>query len=246
MQCNNCNYENKNNARFCTECGTSLVDIDVGMAPDVSPANSRPNRASFSSVKDSIIIGDSGLMDADDMEEATKGIELLKQLKANKLENAASHQEIQNRARMVEAKARVMETEAKQGGSKRKGELIALDIAKTLNELRGHCTNNEDVFSISMTLDLLLKKVKDEKSIKLIESMSRRFDTMYDDFDKLNDDTKKQIIVLCKYIEEAYCAEIIHGDDGGDEESDNVVISGNGNVVATGGGVVNSVVNIRK
>jgi len=222
MQCNNCNYKNKHDARFCTECGTLLADIDTGMTPDVSPGNSRSNKASFSSVKDSIIIGDSDFMDADDMKEAAKGLELLKQLKANKLENAAGHQEIQNRARVVEAKAKVMETEANHGCSKRKGELIALDVAKTLNELRGQCTNNEEVFTISMTLDLLLKKVKDEKSIKLIESMSRRFDTMYDDFDKLNDETKKQIIVLCKYIEEAYCAEIIHGDDDGDEVSDNI------------------------
>ena len=222
------------------------MDINSGMAPDGSPAGRRPDRTSFSSVKDSIIIGDSGLMDADDMEEAAKGIELLKQLKANKRDDAAGYQEIQNQARMVEAEVRVMETEAKQGGSKRKGELMALDIAKTLNELRGQCTNDEEVFSISASLNLLLIKVKDEKSIKLIESMSRRFDTMYDDFDKLNNDTKKQIIVLCKYIEEAYCAEIIHGDDDGDEGSDNVVVSGNGNVVATGGGVVNNVVNIRK
>ena len=221
------------------------MDINSGMAPDGSSVGRRPDRTSFSSVKDSIIIGDSGLMDADDMEEAAKGIELLKQLKANKRDDAAGYQEIQNQVRMVEAEARVMETEAKQGGSKRKGELMALDIAKTLNELRGQCTNDEEVFSISATLNLLLIKVKDEKSIKLIESMSRRFDTMYDDFDKLNDDTKKQIIVLCKYIEEAYCADLIHGNDG-DEGSDNVAVSGNGNVVATGGGVVNSVVNIRK
>lgn len=185
--------------------------------------------------------------DADDMEDARQAIELLRQKKAAKRENAAGYQDMQNQARMVEAKARAIELGAKHGGNKRKGELIAIDIAKTINELRGHCDNDEDVFSINITLEILAKKIKDEKSIKMIENMCSRIDTLHDDpFSKPNDDTRKHIIKICKYIEEAYCAEIIHGDDDGDEVSDNVVVSGNGNVVATGGGVVNNVVNIRK
>lgn len=149
---------------------------------------------------------------------------------------------------MVEAKARAIEHGAKHGGNKRKGKLIAFDIAKTINELRGHCENDEDVFSINITLEILAKKIKDEKSIKMIENMCNRIETLHDDpFSKPSDNTKKHIIRICKYMEEAYCAEIIHGDEDGDEgDSDKPVMLGDGNIVATGGAVVDSVVNIRK
>ena len=208
MKCENCGSENKPRARFCTNCGTQLIHLN-----NISDVNaSSPHNKSTVSVKDSIIIGDRDSMDNDDMEEAKQGIELLRQLKAAKREDAAGYQEIDNRAKMAEAKARVMEIEAQQGGGEKKGELKAMDILRTVNDLR-ELNVNYEVFNINLTLDILRKKVTDEQSIIHIETMRKTLKTLYDPFSKLKDEHKKQIMSLCTYIEEAYCAELIHGEN---------------------------------
>lgn len=151
-------------------------------------------------------------MDSDDMKEAMEGIELLRQLKAVKREDAAGYQEIKNRAKMIDAETRVMEIQANQGGGKRNGELIGMDIAKALNEVRQFCADDEDVFTVNMKLDILTKIVRDEQSIRQIEAVSKRLITVYDDFSKLKAEDKKRIMNLCKYIEDAYCTDLIHGE----------------------------------
>jgi hypothetical protein len=216
MQCSNCNYENKPGAFFCTECGNPMMgDSSPGSRSDSAitfPLKSSDSSSSVS-VKDSIIIGGNDRMDSDDMKEAAEGIELLRQLKAVKREDAAERQEIENRAKIVNAKTKVMEIEAKKdGGGKRNGELVGMDIAKALNEVRQLCADDEDVFTINMKLDILTKMVKDEQSIRQIETMSKRLITVYDDFSKLKAEDKKRIMNLCKYIEDTYCTDLIHGE----------------------------------
>jgi hypothetical protein len=205
MKCDNCGSKNKPSARFCTNCGTLLIDQNI--ISDVS--SSSPRNRSTVSVKDSIIIGDRAT-DRDDMEEAQQGIELLRQLKAAKREDAAGYQEIENRSKMTEAKARVMEIEAQQGGGEKKGELKALDILRTVNDLREQ-SENDEVFNVNLTLNILRKKITDEQSIIHIDTMRKTLETLYDPFSKLKDEHKKQIMSLCTYIEEAYCADLIHG-----------------------------------
>ena len=215
MQCSNCNYENKPGAFFCTECGNPMMDdSSPGLRSDsaITSALKGSGSSSSVSVKDSIIIGGNDQMDSDDIKEAMEGIELLRQLKAVKREDAAERQEIENRARMVDAETRVMEIKAKQGDDKRNGELVGLDIAKALNEVRQLCADDEDVFTINMKLDILTNMVKDEQSIRQIETMSKRLITVYDDFSKLKAEDKKRIMNLCKYIEDAYCTDLIHGE----------------------------------
>lgn len=208
MKCDNCGSENKSNARFCTNCGTPLIDLNHIF--ENSPSSI--HNGSTVAVKDSIIIGDRNSMNNDDMEEAQQGIELLRQLKAAKREDAAGYQEIKNRAKLAEAKARVMEIEAQKGGGEKKGELKALDILRTVNDLREQSENNE-VFNVNLTLDILRKKVTDEQSITHIDTMRKTLETLYDPFSKLKDEHKKQIMSLCTYIEEAYCADLIHGEN---------------------------------
>lgn len=209
MKCENCGSENKTNARFCRECGSPIID-QSNVHHKISSLE--PFGKSTISVQDSIIIGDRDSTESDDMEEARQGIELLRQLKAVKREDAAGYQEIENRAKLAETKARVMEIEAKEGGSIRKGELIAVDILRTINDLMEQI-ETEDVFNISLTLDILKKKITDVQSLTHIETIRKALDTLYEPFSKLKDDHKKQISSLCKYIEEAYCADLIHGDE---------------------------------
>lgn len=215
MQCSNCNYENRPGAFFCTECGNPMMEhSSPGLISDSAITSTLKGSGSSSSVsvKDSIIIGGNDRMDSDDMKEAMEGIELLRQLKAVKHEDAAGYQEIENRAKMIDAETRVMEIQANQGGGKRNGELIGMDIAKALNEVRQFCADDEDVFTVNMKLDILTKIVRDEQSIRQIEAVSKRLITVYDDFSKLKAEDKKRIMNLCKYIEDAYCTDLIHGE----------------------------------
>ncbi len=116
--------------------------------------------------------------------------------------------------------------------SKRHGELMGLDIAKTLNELREQCANDEDVFSINLTLGVLAKKVKDDESVKHIETVRQLLDTQYaDPFVTLNDNRKKQLLNLCKYVEDIYSTLLIHTEEIDSDYSTSSISSAENNPV---------------
>ncbi len=177
-------------------------------------------------IKDSIIIGgktpggaESESSEAEDaaelqsdMEEAHEGLELLRQLKSIKREDASGYQQIENEAKMAGAKIEIMKMEAEKAGERRGGELAALDIARTLNELRDQCVNDE-AFAVKVTVEVLKKKVKDEKSLGYLESVGKMMDALYDDpFRKLEETHQTRVLELCNFIEEAYFASLVHGD----------------------------------
>ncbi len=172
-------------------------------------------------IKDSIIIGGKtpeGIEAEDaaelqsDMEEAREGLELLRQLKSIKREDAEGYRQIENEAKMVGAKIEIMKMEAEKAGGKREGELAALDIARTLNELRDQCVNDE-AFAVKVTVEVLKKKVKDEKSLGYLESVGKMMDALYDDpFRKLEETHQTRVLELCNFIEEAYFASLVHED----------------------------------
>jgi len=108
-------------------------------------------------------------------------------------------------------KGQHLNTDVLINSSKQIGELIALDIVKTLNKLREQCEKNEEIFSITLTLDVLSKKIIDENAVKNITALSKMLRSNYDDFAKPNDLDKKRIIGVCKYIEEIYSCVLIHG-----------------------------------
>lgn len=172
-------------------------------------------------IKDSVIIGGQTLDDVgaenaselkSDMEEAREGIELLRQLKSIKREDKAGHQHIENEAKMAEAKIELMKIEAQRKGERKEGELAALDIAKTLNELRDQAANDE-AFAVKVTVEVLKNKVKDEKSLGNLENIGKMLDAVYNDpFRKLEETHKTRVLELCNYIEEAYFASLVHGD----------------------------------
>lgn len=173
-------------------------------------------------IKDSIIIGDrtpESLEDENaselqsDMEEAQQGLELLRQLKSIKREDASGYQQIENEAKMVGAKIEIMKMEAEKTGERREGELAALDIARTLNELRDQCSNDE-AFAVKVTVEVLKNKVKDEKSLSYLENIGKMLDALYDNpFRKLEETHQTRIMELSNYIEEAYFASLVHGDE---------------------------------
>ena len=171
-------------------------------------------------IKDSIIIGSKtpeGVEAEDatelqsDMEEAQEGLKLLRQLKSIKREDASGYQQIENEAKMVGAKIEIMKMEAEKTGERREGELAALDIARTLNELRDQCANDE-AFAVKVTVEVLKNKVNDEKSLGYLESVGKMLDALYDDpFRKLEETHQTRVLELCNYIEEAYFAFLVHG-----------------------------------
>ncbi|AKB47378.1 hypothetical protein MSKOL_1601 [Methanosarcina sp. Kolksee] len=86
----------------------------------------RPSRSI--TIKDSIIIGGRNIEstgDADttefksDMEEANQGLELLHKLKKMRIEEKAGYQQIENEAKMAEAKIELMRIEAQNTGERR-------------------------------------------------------------------------------------------------------------------------------
>ena len=172
-------------------------------------------------IKDSIIIGSrtsESLEDENafelksDMEEAQEGLELLRQLKSIKREDASGYQQIENEAKIVGAKIEIMKMEAEKTGERREGELAALDIARTLNELRDQCANDE-AFAVKVTVEVLKNKVKDEKSLEYLDKIGKMLDALYDNpFRKLEETHQTRIMELCNYIEEAYFAFLVHGD----------------------------------
>ena len=130
-------------------------------------------------IKDSIIIGGQNIEspeeDAElksDMEEAKQGIELLRQLKSVKREDAAGYQKIQSESKIVDVQIEIMKIEAQKAGERREGELAALDIAITLNELRDQCVNCE-AFAVKVTVEVLKKKIKDKKSLNYLENIGK-------------------------------------------------------------------------
>lgn len=168
-------------------------------------------------ITDSVIIGDRSSEAEDaaelksDMEEAREGLELLRQLKSIKREDATGYQQIDNEAKMAGAKIEIMKMEAEKGGERREGELAALDIARTLNELRAQCVN-EEAFSVKVTVEVLKKKVKDEKALNHLENINKMLDALYEDpFRKLEETHQTRVLELCNYIEEAYFADVLHG-----------------------------------
>ncbi len=176
-------------------------------------------------IKDSIIIGGktSGGAEAktaedaaelqSDMEEAQEGLELLRQLKSIKREDTAGYQQIENEAKMAETKIEIMKMEAEKAGERREGELAALDISRTLNELRDQCVNDE-AFAVKVTVEVLKKKMRDEKSLGYLESVGKMMDALYDDpFRKLEETHQTRVLELCNFIEEAYFASLVHGDE---------------------------------
>lgn len=183
-------------------------------------------------IKDSIIIGGRNLEYAEDqnaaefksdMEEAKKGLELLRQLKSIKREDAAGYQQIESEAKIAEAKIEIMKMEAEKAGEKREGELTALDISMTLNELRDQCVNDE-VFAIKVTLEVLKNKIKDEKSLDYLGSVSKMLDAVYDDpFRKLEETHQIRILELCNYIEEAYFASLVASTEKFSTKSDTAI-----------------------
>ncbi|HII01408.1 TPA: hypothetical protein HA351_07085 [Methanosarcinaceae archaeon] len=166
-------------------------------------------------IKDSIIIGDKNPENSElksDMEEAREGLELLRQLKSIKREDAAGYRQIENEAKMVGVKIDIMKMEAEKAGDRREGEIVALDIARTLNELRDQCVNDE-AFAVKVTVEVLKKKVKDEKSLGYLESVGKMLDALYDNpFRKLEETHQTRVLELCNFIEEAYFASLVHGD----------------------------------
>lgn len=171
-------------------------------------------------IKDSVIIGGQTLDDVgaenaaelkSDMEEAREGLELLRQLKSIKREDKAGYQHIENEAKMVDAKIELMIKETQKAGERREGELYALDLARTLNELRGQCVNDE-AFAVKVTVEVLKNKVKDEKSLGYLENIVKMLDAVYNDpFHKLEETHQIRIMELCNYIEEAYFSSLVHG-----------------------------------
>ena len=250
MLCNICGKENKSGANFCAMCRNKLTSGSDSETIAGSSGFSAIKGNSSVLIKDSIVIGDRDSMnaeDVDDMGEITEALELKRMMKSIKREDAEGYQDIENRAKIAEAKAEAIKINAKHGGSKGNDKLKGLDIARTLNELKDLCSNDEDVFTINMKMDILTKMIEDEESIRLIEMMNKRLNTMYDDFSKLKDEDKKRIQNLCNYIGDVCFRDEIHGKgDDDDSGSDGVAVTGDGNLVATGGGTVNSVVNIRK
>ncbi|MCQ1535536.1 hypothetical protein FTO70_07520 [Methanosarcina sp. KYL-1] len=103
--------------------------------------------------------------------------------------------------------------EAEKAGERREGELAALDITRTLNELRDQCVNDK-AFAVKVTVEVLKKKVRDEKSLEHLESVGKMQDALCDDpFRKLEETHKTRVLELCNYIEEAYFANLVHGDE---------------------------------
>ncbi|MDD4497698.1 MAG: hypothetical protein PHV51_06060, partial [Methanosarcinaceae archaeon] len=82
-------------------------------------------------IKDSVIVGGKnscaeGLEDMQsDMEEAREGLELLRKLKSIKREDAAGYRQIDNEAKLAEAKIEILKKEAEKGDERREGELAA-------------------------------------------------------------------------------------------------------------------------
>jgi len=170
-------------------------------------------------IKDSVIIGSgaSGTENSEefkaDMKEAQEGLELLRQLKAIKREDTAGYRQIENEAKMADAKIELMKMEARKAGERREGELAALDIARTLNELRDQCKNDE-VFAVKVTVEVLKKKVKDDKSLRYLENLDKMLDAVYDDpFRQLEETHQTRVLELCNYIEEAYFTSLVHGEN---------------------------------
>lgn len=172
-------------------------------------------------IKDSIIIGgrnSQSLEDEDadelksDMEEAREGLELLRHLKSIKREDKAGYQQIENEAKMTEAKIELMRIEAQKTGERTKGAIAALDLARTLNDLRDQCANDE-AFAVKVTVEVLKNKVKDEKSLGYLENIGKMLDALYDNpFRKLEETHQTRVLELCNYIEESYFAFLVHGD----------------------------------
>ncbi|MDD3042009.1 MAG: hypothetical protein PHW56_03585 [Methanosarcinaceae archaeon] len=167
-------------------------------------------------IKDSVIVGGKnscaeGLEDMQsDMEEAREGLELLRKLKSIKREDAAGYRQIDNEAKLAEAKIEILKKEAEKGDERREGELAALDISRTLNELRAQCVA-EEVFTVKVTVEVLMKKVKDEKALSHLENINKMLDAVYDDpFRKLEGTHQTRVLELCNYIEEAYFADVIN------------------------------------
>ncbi|WP_410507227.1 hypothetical protein RSJ42_10380 [Methanosarcina hadiensis] len=171
-------------------------------------------------IKDSIIIGGRNPQSLEaedaaelksDMKEAQQGLELLRQLKSIKREDKAGYQQIENEAKMAEAKIELMKIEAQKVGERREGELAALDLARTLNELRDQCVNDE-AFAVKVTVEVLKNKVKDEKSLGYLETIDKMLNALYvDPFHKLEETHQTRVLELCNYIEEAYFASLVHG-----------------------------------
>ncbi|AKB43938.1 hypothetical protein [Methanosarcina vacuolata] len=114
---------------------------------------------------------------------------------------------------MAEAKIELMRIEAQNTGERRDGELAALDLSRTLNELRNQCIN-DDAFAVKVTVEVLKNKVKDEKSLGYLENTGKMLDAVYDDpFRKLEETHQTRILELCNYIEEAYFASLVHGEE---------------------------------
>lgn len=172
-------------------------------------------------IKDSIIIGGqtSKSLEAQStaefkssMEEAREALELRQVLISSNIKKRALYQQIENEAKMVDAKIELMRIEAQKTGERREGELAALDLSRTLNELRNQCVNNES-FAVKATVEVLKNKVKDEKSLGYLENIGKMLDALYDDpFRKLEETHQTRILELCNYIEEAYFASLVHGD----------------------------------
>ncbi|WP_048155228.1 hypothetical protein [Methanosarcina sp. Kolksee] len=63
-------------------------------------------------------------------------------------------------------------------------------------------------------MEVLKNKVKDEKSLGYLENTGKMLDAVYDDpFRKLEETHQTRILELCNYIEEAYFASLVHGEE---------------------------------
>ena len=78
---------------------------------------------------------------------------------------------------MEEAKREIMKNEVKKANERRKGELAALDISRSLKELRAQCVN-DNAFAVKESLEILKNKIKDEKSLEYLENIEKMLETL--------------------------------------------------------------------
>lgn len=219
MKCPICGKENSFDALFCTGCGNRLKEAgDSGTGgKSVSPFLNTGSSSSISII-DSIVIGNNNMeRETDetksDMEEAREGLNLLQQMKAIKRGDVAGYKQIENESKMVDAKIELMKMEAEKAGGRREGALASVDLMRTLNELREQC-KKEEVFEVKVTVEVLKKKVKDEKSLRYLEQIERLLDTLYDNsFCKVEKAHQERILEVCTYIEEAHFSNLIRGQE---------------------------------
>lgn len=167
-------------------------------------------------IKDSVIIGNKTQETAgseelkSDMEEAKEGLELLRQLKSINREDTAGYQQIKNEEKVTDAKIKIMKTKAENANERRKGELAAFELARSLNELRSKCIN-ENAFAVKESLEILKTQIKDEKALEQLENINKLLDAVYDyPFRKLEETHQIRVLEMCNYIEDNYFTNLTH------------------------------------